>query len=128
MGAAEACFHQARQYTLDRIQFGAPLARQQLMQYKMGDMLCEIAYGLEAALTVGRRKDEGNVSPAEISILKRKNCQTGLDIARVARDMIGGNGVSDEYHIVRHMVNLEAVNTYEGKCRSKADVDLICNV
>ena len=117
MGAAEACFHAARQYTLDRIQFGAPLARQQLMQYKMGDMLCEIAYGLEAALTVGRRKDAGEVSPAEISILKRKNCQTGLDIARVARDMIGGNGVSDEYHIVRHMVNLEAVNTYEGKSK-----------
>lgn len=114
IGAAEACFHQARQYTLDRVQFGKPLARQQLMQYKLGTMLCEIAYGLEACLTVGRKKDAGVVSPSEISILKRKNCQTALDIARTARDMLGGNGVADEYHVVRHMVNLEAVNTYEG--------------
>lgn len=114
MGAAEACFHAARDYTLQRIQFGAPLARQQLMQYKMGDMLSEIAYGLEAALTVGRRMDQGLTNPSEISVLKRKNCQTALDISRIARDMLGGNGVQDEYHIVRHMVNLEAVNTYEG--------------
>merc|ERR1719334_214664 len=114
MGAAEACFHAARDYTMERVQFGKPLARQQLMQYKTGDMLSEIAYGLEACLTVGRKKDEGVVSPSEISILKRKNCQTALDIARTARDMLGGNGVADEYHVVRHMVNLEAVNTYEG--------------
>ncbi|CAG5112959.1 Oidioi.mRNA.OKI2018_I69.chr2.g7116.t1.cds [Oikopleura dioica] len=114
MGAAEACFHAARNYTLERIQFGKPLARQQLMQYKMGDMLSEIAYGLEAALTLGRRMDAGTASSSEISILKRKNCQTALDISRTARDMLGGNGVQDEYHIVRHMVNLEAVNTYEG--------------
>lgn len=114
LGAAEACFHAARDYTLQRIQFGAPLARQQLMQYKMGDMLCEISYGLEAALTVGRRMDEGLASSSEISIIKRKNCQTALDISRVCRDMLGGNGVQDEYHIIRHMVNLEAVNTYEG--------------
>jgi len=114
MGAAEACFHAARDYTMERIQFGKPLARQQLMQYKMGDMLSEIAYGLEACLAVGRRMDAGEASSSEISIIKRKNCQTALDISRVARDMLGGNGVQDEYHIVRHMVNLEAVNTYEG--------------
>lgn len=84
------------------------------MQYKMGDMLSEIAYGLEAALTLGRRMDAGTASSSEISILKRKNCQTALDISRTARDMLGGNGVQDEYHIIRHMVNLEAVNTYEG--------------
>merc|ERR1712233_152506 len=95
-GAAEACFHAARDYTMQRIQFGAPLARQQLMQYKMGDMLCEIAYGLEACLAVGRRMDQGLASSSEISIIKRKNCQTALDISRVARDMLGGNGVQDE--------------------------------
>jgi glutaryl-CoA dehydrogenase len=114
MGAAEFCWHAARDYTLDRIQFGRPLAATQLVQKKLADMQTEIALGLNAALTVGRMFDAGTAAPEAISLVKRNNCGKALDIARVARDMHGGNGVSDEYHVIRHSMNLEAVNTYEG--------------
>jgi glutaryl-CoA dehydrogenase len=114
MGAAEFCWHRARQYVLDRKQFGRPLAANQLIQKKLADMQTEIAIGLQACLRVGRLKDEGHAQPEMISLIKRNNCGKALDIARVARDMHGGNGVSDEYHVIRHVMNLEAVNTYEG--------------
>jgi len=114
LGAAEACLEQARQYTLDRIQFGKPLAQNQLMQKKMADHMTEIAIGLQACLQVGRLKDEGQATPEMISLIKRNSCGKALDIARQARDMLGGNGICDEYHIIRHVMNLEAVNTYEG--------------
>ena len=114
MGAAEFCWKQARNYTLDRKQFGRPLAANQLIQKKLADMQTEIALGLQACLRVGRLKDEGHAQPEMISLIKRNNCGKALDIARVARDMHGGNGVSDEYHVIRHVMNLEAVNTYEG--------------
>lgn len=114
LGAAEFCFHAARQYTLDRIQFGVPLARNQLMQKKMADMLTEITIGLQSCLQLGRLIDEKKAAPEMISMLKRNNCGKALDIARQARDMLGGNGIADEYHIIRHVMNLESVNTYEG--------------
>ena len=114
MGAAEFCWKQARNYTLDRKQFGRPLAANQLIQKKLADMQTEIALGLQACLRVGRLKDEGHAQPEMISLIKRNNCGKALDIARMARDMHGGNGVSDEYHVIRHVMNLEAVNTYEG--------------
>jgi glutaryl-CoA dehydrogenase len=114
MGAAEFCWHRARQYTLDRKQFGKPLAATQLVQVKLANMQTEIALGLHAALRLGRLIDEGRSAPEMISMLKRNSCGKALDIARVARDMHGGNGVSDEYHVIRHCMNLEAVNTYEG--------------
>jgi glutaryl-CoA dehydrogenase len=114
MGAAEFCWHQARQYVLDRTMFGRPLAANQLIQKKLADMQTEITLGLHAALRLGRLKDEGNAAPEAISLMKRNNCGKALDIARLARDMLGGNGISDEYHVIRHMMNLEAVNTYEG--------------
>ena len=114
MGAAEFCWHAARQYTLDRKQFGRPLAATQLVQKKLADMQTEIALGLNAALTAGRLMDAHNLSPETISLIKRNNCGKALDIARTARDMHGGNGISDEYGVIRHMMNLEAVNTYEG--------------
>jgi len=114
MGAAEFCWHAARQYTLDRIQFGSPLAAKQLVQKKLADMQTEITLGLQAALRVGRLIDEGEMIPEMISLIKRNNCGKALDVARMARDMHGGNGVIDEYHVVRHSMNLEAVNTYEG--------------
>ena len=114
IGAAEFCWHAARQYTLDRVQFGNPLASKQLVQKKLADMQTEIAIGLQAALRVGRLIDEDKMFPEMISLIKRNNCGKALDIARMARDMHGGNGVIDEYHVVRHSMNLEAVNTYEG--------------
>ena len=114
MGAAEACMHAARQYTLDRAQFGKPLAATQLVQLKLANMQTEIALGLQAALRCGRMFDEGTLSPEAISIIKRNNCGKALDIARVARDMHGGNGISAEFHVMRHAINLETVNTYEG--------------
>ncbi|HEY0526290.1 MAG TPA: acyl-CoA dehydrogenase [Stellaceae bacterium] len=114
MGAAEFCWHAARQYTVDRKQFGRPLAANQLIQKKLADMQTEIALGLNACLRVGRLKDEGRAAPEMISMMKRNNCGKALEIARVARDMHGGNGISDEYHVIRHVMNLEAVNTYEG--------------
>ncbi|WP_254277402.1 acyl-CoA dehydrogenase [Halomonas sp. 3H] len=114
MGAAEACWHAARDYTLERKQFGRPLAANQLIQKKLADMQTEIALGLQAALRVGRMIDDGQLVPEAISLIKRNNCGKALDIARVARDMHGGNGISDEYHVIRHVMNLEAVNTYEG--------------
>jgi len=114
MGAAEFCWKQARNYTLDRKQFGRPLAANQLIQKKLADMQTEIAIGLQACLRVGRLKDQGHAQPEMISLIKRNSCGKALDIARVARDMHGGNGVSDEYHVIRHVMNLEAVNTYEG--------------
>jgi len=114
MGAAEFCFHAARQYTLDRKQFGRPLAATQLVQKKLADMETEIALGLQAALRVGRLFDEGRLAPEAISIVKRNNCGKALEIARTARDMHGGNGISAEFHIMRHAANLESVNTYEG--------------
>ncbi|CAH0398394.1 unnamed protein product [Chilo suppressalis] len=114
LGAAESCLRIARQYTLDRKQFGRPLASNQLIQKKLADMLTEIHIAYQACLRVGRLKDEGLAVPEMISMLKRNNCGKALDIARVARDMLGGNGVSDEYHVIRHVMNLEAVNTYEG--------------
>jgi len=114
MGAAESCWHSARQYTLDRVAFGRPLAANQLVQLKLANMQTEIALALQAALRVGRLIDEGRAAPEMISLVKRNSCGKALDIARVARDMHGGNGISDEYHVVRHMINLEAVNTYEG--------------
>ena len=114
MGAAESCWHSARQYTLDRVAFGRPLAANQLVQLKLANMQTEITLALQAALRVGRLIDEGRAAPEMISLVKRNSCGKALDIARVARDMHGGNGISDEYHVVRHMINLEAVNTYEG--------------
>ncbi len=114
MGAAEFCWQRARDYTVERKQFGRPLAANQLIQKKLADMQTEIALGLQACLRVGRLKDEGKAQPEMISLIKRNNCGKALDIARVARDMHGGNGVSDEYHVIRHVMNLEAVNTYEG--------------
>jgi glutaryl-CoA dehydrogenase len=114
LGAAESCWHIARQYVLDRKQFGRPLAANQLVQKKLADMQTEIALGLQACLRLGRMKDEGTASVEITSMLKRNSCGKSLDIARIARDMLGGNGISDEYSIVRHMVNLEVVNTYEG--------------
>ncbi|QEL56650.1 acyl-CoA dehydrogenase [Chromobacterium paludis] len=114
MGAAEFCWQAARQYTLDRQQFGRPLAANQLIQLKLANMQTEIALGLQAALRVGRLMDEGRAAPEMISLIKRNNCGKALDIARVARDMHGGNGISDEFHVIRHVMNLEAVNTYEG--------------
>ena len=114
MGAAEFCWHAARSYTLERAQFGRPLAANQLIQKKLADMQTEITLGTHASLRLGRLFDDGKAAPEAISLLKRNNCGKALDIARAARDMHGGNGVSDEYHVVRHMMNLEAVNTYEG--------------
>ncbi|WP_406567266.1 acyl-CoA dehydrogenase [Azospirillum fermentarium] len=114
LGAAEFCWHAARQYTLDRKQFGRPLAATQLVQKKLADMQTEIALGLQAALRVGRMIDDGSWSPEAISLIKRNNVGKALDIARVARDMHGGNGISEEFQVIRHMVNLETVNTYEG--------------
>jgi len=114
MGAAEFCWLAARQYTMDRIQFGRPLAANQLIQKKLADMQTEIALGLLGSLQVGRMIDAGLGAPEAISLMKRNNCGKALDIARVARDMHGGNGISDEYHVIRHVMNLEAVNTYEG--------------
>jgi glutaryl-CoA dehydrogenase len=114
LGAAEFCWMQARQYTMDRMMFGKPLAATQLIQKKLADMQTEISLGLQASLRVGRLMDEGRAAPEMISLVKRNNCGKSLDIARVARDMHGGNGVADEYHVIRHVMNLEAVNTYEG--------------
>jgi len=114
MGAAEFCWHAARQYGLDRKQFGRPLAQTQLFQKKLADMQTEIALGLQASLRVGRLFEEGRMTPEMISIVKRNNCGKALDIARAARDMHGGNGISEEFQVMRHMVNLETVNTYEG--------------
>ena len=114
MGAAEACLDAARTYTLDRKQFGQPLASKQLVQMKMADMMTEIGLGLQAALRVGRRMEEGVLQPDLISLIKRNNCGKALAIARVARDMHGGNGISADFHVIRHAANLETVNTYEG--------------
>ena len=114
MGAAEFCWHAARQYGLDRKQFGKPLAQTQLFQKKLADMMTEIALGLQGALRVGRLMDEANAAPEMISMIKRNNCGKALDIARMSRDMHGGNGISEEFQVIRHMMNLETVNTYEG--------------
>ncbi|GLQ19708.1 acyl-CoA dehydrogenase [Algimonas porphyrae] len=114
MGAAEFCWHAARQYGLDRIQFGRPLAQTQLFQKKLADMQTEIALGYQASLRVGRLMDEAKAAPEMISLIKRNNCGKALDIARQSRDMHGGNGISEEFQVIRHMVNLETVNTYEG--------------
>jgi len=114
LGAAEDCWHRARQYALDRKQFGRPLAANQLVQKKLADMQTEIALGLQGCLRLGRMKDEGSASPEITSIMKRNSCGKALDIARTARDMLGGNGISDEFGVIRHVVNLEVVNTYEG--------------
>ena len=114
MGAAEYCWHAGRQYTLDRKQFGRPLAQTQLVQKKLADMQTDIALGLQGALRLGRMLDDGTASPELISLMKRNNCGRALDVARMARDMHGGNGISEEYGVMRHMVNLETVNTYEG--------------
>jgi glutaryl-CoA dehydrogenase len=114
LGAAEFCWHAARQYTLDRPQFGRPLAANQLIQLKLANMMTEITIGLQAVLRVGRLMDEDKVTPEMISLVKRNSCGKALEIARHARDMHGANGISDEYHIIRHVMNLESVNTYEG--------------
>ncbi|XP_043550825.1 glutaryl-CoA dehydrogenase, mitochondrial-like [Chiloscyllium plagiosum] len=114
LGAAEFCLETARQYALDRIQFGAPIARNQLIQKKMADMLTEITLGLHACIQLGRLKEEDKAAPEMISMLKRNSCGKALDIARQARDILGGNGICDEYHVIRHVMNLESVNTYEG--------------
>jgi glutaryl-CoA dehydrogenase len=114
MGAAEDCWHRARQYGLDRKQFGRPLAQTQLFQKKLADMQTEITLGLQASLRVGQLIDQKRFEPAMISLIKRNNCGKALDIARMSRDMHGGNGIADEYHVIRHMINLETVNTYEG--------------
>ncbi|MGA8393750.1 MAG: acyl-CoA dehydrogenase [Burkholderiaceae bacterium] len=114
LGAAEDCWHRARQYTMDRVQFGRPLAQNQLIQKKLADMQTEIALGLQGCLRVGRLMDEGRAVPEMVSLIKRNSCGKALDIARLARDMHGGNGIHDEYHVIRHMINLETVNTYEG--------------
>jgi glutaryl-CoA dehydrogenase len=114
LGAAESCWHTARQYVLDRKQFGRPLAANQLIQRKLADMQTEIALATQAVLRLGRMKDEHTAAVEITSIVKRNNCGKALDIARTARDMLGGNGINDEYGVIRHMVNLEVVNTYEG--------------
>jgi glutaryl-CoA dehydrogenase len=114
LGAAEFCWHAARQYALDRIQFGRPLAATQLVQKKLADMQTEITIGLQAALRAGRLMDEGRCAPELVSLIKRNSCGKALDIARVARDIHGGNGIMDEFHVIRHVLNLETVNTYEG--------------
>jgi glutaryl-CoA dehydrogenase len=114
MGAAEFCMHQARQYTLDRIVFNRPLAANQIVQLKLANMLTDITLGLQGALRLGRLKDEERAAPEAISLMKRNNCGKALEIARIARDMLGGNGIADEFHVIRHAMNLEAVNTYEG--------------
>lgn len=114
LGAAEFCWHASRQYVLERKQFGQPLAANQIVQKKLADMQTEITLGLHACLHASRLKDHNQLAPEAVSLLKRNNCGKALDIARVARDMHGGNGISDEYHVIRHMMNLEAVNTYEG--------------
>ncbi|MEL6702210.1 MAG: acyl-CoA dehydrogenase family protein, partial [Pseudomonadota bacterium] len=114
MGSAEFCWHAARQYGLDRKQFGRPLAQTQLFQKKLADMQTEITLGLQSALQLGRLMDAGQAAPEGISMMKRNNCGKALDIARVARDMHGGNGISQDFHVIRHAANLETVNTYEG--------------
>ena len=114
LGAAEFCWHAARRYTLERKQFGRPLAAAQLIQFKLANMMTDIALGLQGALRVGRLMDAGQAAPEMISLVKRNSCAKALDIARMARDMHGGNGISDEFHVIRHMMNLEAVSTYEG--------------
>jgi glutaryl-CoA dehydrogenase len=114
LGAAEFCWHQARQYVLDRSQFGRPLAANQLVQLKLANMQTEISLGLQASLRLGRVLDAGKAGPETISMLKRNNCGKSLEVARLARDMLGGNGISDEFHVIRHLMNLETVNTYEG--------------
>ena len=114
LGAAEFCWHAARQYTLDRKAFGRPLAANQLIQLKLANMMTEITLGLQSVLRVGRLMDEGRATPEMVSLIKRNSCGKALDIARVARDMHGGNGIADEFHVIRHVLNLEAVNTYEG--------------
>ena len=114
MGAAEFCWEQTLKYVQERQQFGEPLASKQLIQKKLADMQTEISSGLQMALRVGRLIDEGKAKPVMISMIKRSNCGKALDIARTARDIHGGNGIADEYHVVRHSMNLEAVNTYEG--------------
>jgi glutaryl-CoA dehydrogenase len=114
LGAAESCWHAARRYTLDRKQFGRPLAANQLVQRKLADMQTEIALGLQGCLRLGRLKDKGLAAPEITSIVKRNSCGKALDIARAARDMHGGNGIVDEFHVIRHLLNLETVNTYEG--------------
>ena len=114
MGAAEFCWNASLEYTLDRVQFGKPLASKQLVQMKLANIQTDIALGLQGALRVGRLIDDNKMKPEMISLVKRNNCQKGLDIAREARDIHGGNGISDEYHVIRHCMNLEAVNTYEG--------------
>ncbi|MDO8605597.1 MAG: acyl-CoA dehydrogenase [Phaeospirillum sp.] len=114
LGSAEFCWHAARQYTLDRKQFGRPLAATQLVQLKLANMMTEITLGLQACLRVGRMMDDDSWAPEAVSLIKRNNCGKSLDIARMARDMHGGNGISEEFHVIRHMVNLETVNTYEG--------------
>ena len=114
LGAAEDCWHRARQYVMDRKQFGRPLAANQLIQKKLADMQTEITLGLQGCLRLGRMKDEGTAAPEITSMLKRNSCGKALDVARLARDMMGGNGISDEFCVIRHMVNLEVVNTYEG--------------
>ncbi len=114
MGAAEACWHAARQYGLDRHQFNRPLAQTQLFQKKLADMQTEITLGLQGSLRIGRLMDQGRAAPEMISLMKRNNCGKALDVARMARDMHGGNGISEDFHVMRHMVNLETVNTYEG--------------
>ncbi|MBL8713854.1 MAG: acyl-CoA dehydrogenase [Alphaproteobacteria bacterium] len=114
LGAAEFCFHQARQYALDRTVFNRPLAANQIIQLKLANMQTDITLGLQGALRLGRLKDEERAAPEAISMMKRNNCGKSLEIARIARDMLGGNGISDEFHVIRHCMNLEAVNTYEG--------------
>ena len=114
LGAAEFCWHAARQYTLDRQQFGRALAANQLIQFKLANMMTDISYGLQGALRVGRLLDQDKATPEMVSLVKRNSCAKALDVARTARDMHGGNGISDEFHVIRHVMNLEAVNTYEG--------------
>ena len=114
LGAAEFCWHAARQYTLDRSQFGRPLAANQLIQFKLANMMTDISLGLQGALRLGRLFDQDRATPEMISLVKRNSCAKALDIARMSRDMHGGNGIADEFHVIRHMMNLEAVNTYEG--------------
>jgi glutaryl-CoA dehydrogenase len=114
MGAAEDCYTRARTYCLERKQFNKPLAANQLIQMKLANMITDISLGLQANIRIGRLLDDDTLIPENISIIKRNNCQKALHIARIARDMLGGNGIADDYHIIRHMLNLEAVNTYEG--------------
>ena len=114
LGAAEFCWHAARNYALDRKQFGKPLAANQLVQVKLANMQTEIALGLQSVLRLARLMDDGRATPEMVSLLKRNSCGKALDIARVARDIHGGNGISDEFHVIRHVMNLETVNTYEG--------------